>query len=158
MSDSPPNRLLFPPSLISASVRAGLPDGFTIRPLAGDDHAKGFYECLGALTWVGDGPTETEFRQRFDEMAAAADTYFFAVVEYGGRIVGTGCLVVEKKLYACFLPPHTMFFNASSIYSVFSSCLFSCFVICFVSFACLGMGGEIPRGMRKWSDSCLQHT
>ncbi|KAI1183015.1 acyl-CoA N-acyltransferase [Nemania serpens] len=97
MSDSPPNRLLFPPSLISASVRAGLPDGFTIRPLAGDDHAKGFYECLGALTWVGDGPTETEFRQRFDEMAAAADTYFFAVVEYGGRIVGTGCLVVEKK-------------------------------------------------------------
>ncbi|KAI1192830.1 glucosamine 6-phosphate N-acetyltransferase [Nemania serpens] len=88
---------LFLPSLISASAQAGLPEGFAIRPLARDDHARGFYECLGELTWVGDQPTDPEFRRRFDEMAAAADTYFFAVVESRGRIVGTGCLVVEKK-------------------------------------------------------------
>jgi glucosamine-phosphate N-acetyltransferase len=75
----------------------GLPAGFTIRPLARDDYDKGFYECLRVLTWVGD-PSETEFLNRFDEMVAAKDTYFFAVVEYRDRIVGTGCLVTEKKL------------------------------------------------------------
>ncbi|KAI1111020.1 glucosamine 6-phosphate N-acetyltransferase [Nemania sp. NC0429] len=104
MSDSSPATPLFPPSLISASVHTGLPDGFAIRPLAREDYARGFYECLAALTWVGGGgdggeqrPTEPEFRTRFDEMAAAAGTYFFTVVEYRGRIVGTGCLVVERK-------------------------------------------------------------
>lgn len=89
---------LFSPSLISESFSDGLPDGFTIRPLARNDYAKGFYECLRVLTWVGE-PAESEFLQRFDEMAAARDTYFFAVVEYRGRIVGTGCLVAERKLY-----------------------------------------------------------
>ncbi|KAI8950636.1 glucosamine 6-phosphate N-acetyltransferase [Xylaria longipes] len=87
---------LFSPSLISASVPNSLPDGFTIRPLARDDYHKGFYECLRVLTWVAD-PTEAEFLERFDEMVAAKDTYFFAVVEFCGRIVGTGCLVAEKK-------------------------------------------------------------
>lgn len=92
MADS---QYLFSHSLISSS---GLPDGFTIRPLARDDYRKGFYECLGVLTWVAE-PTEAEFLERFDEMIAARDTYFFAVVEFRGLIVGTGCLVAEKKLY-----------------------------------------------------------
>ncbi|KAI0904442.1 glucosamine 6-phosphate N-acetyltransferase [Ustulina deusta] len=93
MADS---QSLFSALLISTSVNDGLPDGFTIRPLAKNDFAKGFYECLSVLTWVGK-PTESEFLNRFDEMLAARDTYFFAVVEYCGRIVGTGSLVVEKK-------------------------------------------------------------
>ncbi|KAI1823020.1 glucosamine 6-phosphate N-acetyltransferase [Xylaria intraflava] len=83
---------LFPASLISAA--AG--DGFTIRPLSRGDYGRGFYDCLRVLTWVGE-PTESDFLARFDEMAAAKDTYFFAVIEYQGRIVGTGCLVAEKK-------------------------------------------------------------
>ncbi|KAI0402879.1 glucosamine 6-phosphate N-acetyltransferase [Xylaria palmicola] len=87
---------LFAPSLISASVSEGLPDGFAIRPLARDDYGKGFYECLAVLTWVGE-PTEEEFLERFEEMRAARDTYHFVVVEYEGRVVRTGCLVVEKK-------------------------------------------------------------
>ncbi|RWA06171.1 hypothetical protein EKO27_g8934 [Xylaria grammica] len=89
---------LFSASLIPASVTEGLPDGFVIRPLASNDYAKGFYECLGVLTWVGE-PTESEFLDRFREMVDAKDTYFFAVLEYRDRIVGTGCLVVERKLY-----------------------------------------------------------
>ncbi|KAI0428926.1 glucosamine 6-phosphate N-acetyltransferase [Xylaria sp. FL1042] len=87
---------LFSASLISTSVNDALPDGFTIRPLARDDYAKGFYECLRVLTWVGE-PPESDFQDRFNEMIAARDTYFFIVVEHHGRIVGTGSLVVEKK-------------------------------------------------------------
>lgn len=87
---------LFPASFISLSVQDSLPDGFVIRPLARQDYGKGFYNCLRVLTWVGE-PTESEYLQRFDEMVAAKDTYFFAVLEYQDRIVGTGCLVVEKK-------------------------------------------------------------
>lgn len=90
---------LFPASFIPLSVQDSLPDGFVIRPLTRHDYGKGFYDCLRVLTWVGE-PTESEYLQRFDEMAAAKDTYFFAVFEYQDRIVGTGCLVVEKKLYA----------------------------------------------------------
>ncbi|KAI8623770.1 glucosamine 6-phosphate N-acetyltransferase [Xylariaceae sp. FL1651] len=87
---------LFPASLIPADVTNSLPDGFTIRPLSRDDYGKGFFDCLRVLTWVGE-PTEDEFLERFDEMAAAKDTYYFAVIEHAGRIVGTGCLVAEKK-------------------------------------------------------------
>ncbi|KAI0396449.1 acyl-CoA N-acyltransferase [Xylariaceae sp. FL0594] len=90
--------LLFPASYISAEVTSSLPDDYVIRPLSRDDHGKGFYDCLGVLTWVGDpAPTEAEFRARFDEMRDAKGTYFFTVVEFGGRIVGTGCVVVERK-------------------------------------------------------------
>ncbi|KAI2638343.1 acyl-CoA N-acyltransferase [Xylaria nigripes] len=89
MADS---QSLFPASLISTVVG----NGFTIRPLCRDDYSKGFYDCLSVLTWVGD-PSQSEFEARFDEMFAARDMYFFTVIEYQGRIVGTGCLVVEKK-------------------------------------------------------------
>jgi glucosamine-phosphate N-acetyltransferase len=88
---------LFPASLISTTVTDALPEGFSIRPLSRDDYGKGFYDCLRVLTWVGE-PTENEFLAQFDEMKAAKNTYFFAVVEYQGRVVGTGCLVAEKKL------------------------------------------------------------
>ena len=91
---------LFPASLISAEVTGALPDGYAIRPLARGDHARGLYECLAVLTWVGDPtPSADEFRARFDDMARADGTYYFLVVEHAGRVVGTGELVVEKKLY-----------------------------------------------------------
>ncbi|KAI1341167.1 acyl-CoA N-acyltransferase [Xylariaceae sp. FL0016] len=89
---------LFPPSLLPASLPSSLPPGYALRPLARDDHGRGFFACLEeVLTWVGD-PTEAEFRARYDEMADARGTYYFAVIEHAGRVVGTGCLVVEKKL------------------------------------------------------------
>ncbi|KAI1809908.1 acyl-CoA N-acyltransferase [Poronia punctata] len=87
---------LFSVSLISVGIMNSLPDGYAIRPLFRDDYGKGFYDCLRVLTWVGD-PTEAEFLARFDEMVAAKGTYFFVVIEYQARIVGTGCVVVEKK-------------------------------------------------------------
>ena len=98
------DQLLFPASLISAEVTASLPEGFKIRPLARDDHARGFYECLAVLTWVGDpAPSADEFRARFDDMARADGTYYFLVVEHAGRVVGTGEIIVEKKLYVTVL-------------------------------------------------------
>ncbi|RYO93694.1 hypothetical protein DL766_004768 [Monosporascus sp. MC13-8B] len=90
--------LLFPAPLISAEVARLMPAGFVVRPLSRDDHARGFYDVLSVLTWVGDpAPSEAEFRARFDEMTAAAGTYYFVVIEHAGRIVGTGELIVERK-------------------------------------------------------------
>ena len=50
------------------------------------------------LTWVGDY-AEADFLEQYDEMARSNGTYYYLVLEHGGRIVGTGALVVEKKLY-----------------------------------------------------------
>ncbi|KAI0006310.1 hypothetical protein F4779DRAFT_28717 [Xylariaceae sp. FL0662B] len=93
MGDSP---VLFPASLISSEIIRALPDGFIIRPLERGDYAKGFFDCLSVLTWVGD-VDEAQFIERYDEMVEAKNTYYFVVIEYAGRIVGTGSLVVEKK-------------------------------------------------------------
>ncbi|KAI1077580.1 acyl-CoA N-acyltransferase [Whalleya microplaca] len=93
MSDSP---VLFSASLISSEIANSLPDGFTIRPLERGDYAKGFFDCLRVLTWVGD-VDEAQFTERYDEMVEAKNTYYFVVIEHEGRIAGTGALVVEKK-------------------------------------------------------------
>jgi glucosamine-phosphate N-acetyltransferase len=95
MADCEP---LFSPSLLSPEVVSSLPAGFTIRPLHRQDFKKGYLECLGVLTWVGD-LTEQEWNSRFDDMARAAGTYYLLAIEHGDRIVGTGSLVVERKLY-----------------------------------------------------------
>ncbi|UNI15415.1 Glucosamine-phosphate N-acetyltransferase [Purpureocillium takamizusanense] len=88
---------LFPPSLIDASVAAALPSGFTIRPLARDDHAKGFLECLRDLTWTGE-QTADEFAARYDELdTQGKGPYYYLVIEHEGCIVGTGAVIVEKK-------------------------------------------------------------
>ncbi|KAI0015710.1 glucosamine 6-phosphate N-acetyltransferase [Xylariomycetidae sp. FL0641] len=87
---------LFPDLHISKEVTSSLPEGFSIRPLARDDYSKGFYDCLRVLTWVGD-QSESDFMETFDDMSQAKGTYYFLVVEHDHRIVGTGCLVVEKK-------------------------------------------------------------
>ncbi|KIW10588.1 hypothetical protein PV08_11552 [Exophiala spinifera] len=88
---------LFPNSLISDEVKASLPEGYTVRSLERTDFAKGFLDCLRVLTWVGD-LTEEEFYERYDEMnTQGKGTYYLIVIEYEGRIVGTGSLIVEKK-------------------------------------------------------------
>ncbi|KAI1772562.1 acyl-CoA N-acyltransferase [Hypoxylon cercidicola] len=93
MGDTP---ALFSTSLISPEVVGSFPDGFTIRSLERTDYNKGFLECMEVLTWIGD-TSEAEFIERYDEMVEAKGTYYFAVIENKGRIVGTGALVVEKK-------------------------------------------------------------
>lgn len=89
---------LFSPSLISPEVVSTLPAGFTIRPLHRHDFKKGYLDCLRVLTWVGD-LSEEEWNSRYDEMARATGTYYLLALEYEDRIVGTGSLVVERKLY-----------------------------------------------------------
>lgn len=105
MADHEP---LFSPALISDEVASSLPQGFTIRPLHRQDFRKGYLDCLRVLTWVGD-LTEEEWNSRFDEMARATGTYYLLALEHGDRIVGTGSLVVERKLYVWYQspPPHS---------------------------------------------------
>jgi glucosamine-phosphate N-acetyltransferase len=89
---------LFPASLISQDVISALPEGYTIRPLEKTDYAKGFLTCLQDLTWTGD-QTEQEFNERYDDMdTQGKGPYYYLVIEHEGRIVGTGAVIVEKKL------------------------------------------------------------
>lgn len=92
---------LFSPSLISPEVVASLPPSYTVRSLERGDFAKGYLDCLRVLTFVGD-LSEEQFYERFDQMNAinthGAPTYFLLVIENENRIVGTGALIVERKL------------------------------------------------------------
>jgi glucosamine-phosphate N-acetyltransferase len=100
-ADSPPP--LFPPSLIPAKIQSELPAGYTLRPLAAADHGAGFLDVLRELTSVGD-IAEKDFRERYDWLADRGRGEYFVIVvedparEPGARVVGTGALVVERKL------------------------------------------------------------
>jgi len=87
---------LFSSSLIPPKFSTSLPAGYTVRSLAREDYNKGYLDCLRVLTHVGD-LTREEFEERYDEMVALKGTYFLAVLEYEGTIVGTGSLVLERK-------------------------------------------------------------
>lgn len=98
------NEPLFSPTLISPEVAADLPDGYTIRPLQASDYYAGFLDVLRVLTTVGD-VSEQQFASRFEEMKApgglgkGAGGYNVLVILNGDKkIVGTGALIVEKKL------------------------------------------------------------
>lgn len=92
------NTPVFSPSLIPDSIQTGLPESYTIRPLARDDYQKGFFECLNALTWTGD-VTEARFQERFDWMKTKGEGWFYnIVVEHEDRVVGNGVLIAERKL------------------------------------------------------------
>ncbi|KAK5046597.1 hypothetical protein LTR84_007358 [Exophiala bonariae] len=97
---------LFPNTLISEAVRSSFPAGYVVRSLERNDFAKGYLDCLRVLTWVGD-LSEQMFHERYDEMKAvnealgtgkASGTYFLVVIEFEGKIVGNGSLIVERKL------------------------------------------------------------
>jgi len=90
---------LFAPSLISPAVSSALPEGYIIRPLQRSDFDLGFLDVLRVLTTVGD-VSQQEFEKRFDEMKAGAGGYHILVILNGeSKIVGTGALIVERKLY-----------------------------------------------------------
>ena len=71
-----------------------------MRPLKRTDYKSGILDVLRVLTTVGD-ISEEEWTERYDWMAKRGDEYYILVVCDGeGKIVGTGCVMVERKLYA----------------------------------------------------------
>ena len=93
-----PADTLFSPSLISPAVIAALPEGYNIRPLQKSDFDLGFLDVLRVLTQVGE-VTKEEFEERFDQMKAGAAGYHVLVIlDHEDKIVGTGALIVERKL------------------------------------------------------------
>ena len=74
-----------------------------MRPLERTDYAAGFLDVLKVLTTVGDISVE-KWTERYDWMAKRGDEYFVLVVCDGeGKVVGTGSVIVERKLYVLFL-------------------------------------------------------
>lgn len=105
---------LFSCALISPQVLSALPENYSIRPLERTDFEQGFLDVLRVLTQVGD-ITQEEFEQRFDEMkgstsdvqsatvagtmrANAGGYHILVILDAEKKIVGTGALIVERKL------------------------------------------------------------
>jgi hypothetical protein len=89
---------LFSPSLLPVSVLSTIPDGYTLRPLERDDFSRGFFETLQVLTSTGDVSKEA-FEERFNWMRTKGEgVHYFVVIEHQGRVVGTGTVVLERKL------------------------------------------------------------
>lgn len=101
---------LFGDELISSDVVAALPTGYKLRALRQSDYHIGFLECLRVLTTVGD-ITEAQFAERFEWIRKQDGSYYVLVIEDAGRVVGTGALIAERKLYvspvAVSQPHHT---------------------------------------------------
>ncbi|ROV94919.1 hypothetical protein VSDG_07090 [Cytospora chrysosperma] len=87
---------LFGDELISPAVAAALPQGYTIRALRQSDYHAGFLECLRVLTTVGE-ITEDQFTDRFEWIKKQDGGYYILCIEDGGKVVGTGALIVERK-------------------------------------------------------------
>jgi hypothetical protein len=89
---------LFTSDLVSPTIAAQLPESYTIRALQKSDYARGFLDCLRVLTTVGD-ITEAQWDDRYDWMnGQGKGGYYLLVIDDGKRIVGTGALIVERKL------------------------------------------------------------
>lgn len=109
--DSPPGYEagLFTHDLISQTIAATLPPTYILRPLRKSDYAIGFLDVLRVLTTVGD-ITEEEWNGRYDWMnGQGKGGYYIMVIEDQGRIVGTGALLVERKLYGSLIHPCVIF-------------------------------------------------
>lgn len=92
---------MFPAHLLTdnKSLLAALPEGYTMRPLSVTDYGNGFPEIFSVLTQVGDISKEA-FEKRFREMQSIWGYYILVVLDGSKKIVGTGALVLEKKLYS----------------------------------------------------------
>ena len=89
---------LFTDDLVSPTIAASLPPTYVLRPLRRSDYSIGFLDILRVLTTVGD-ITEEEWNGRYDWMhGQGKGGYYILVIEDQGRIVGTGALLVERKL------------------------------------------------------------
>lgn len=100
-----PEAGLFTDDLISPTIAATLPPTYVLRPLRKSDYAIGFLDVLRVLTTVGD-ITEKEWNGRYDWMNnQGKGGYYIMVIEDQGKIVGTGALLVERKLYVPLVAP-----------------------------------------------------
>lgn len=99
-----PDAGLFGDELISPEVAKALPEGYKIRALRQSDYHAGFLDCLRVLTTVGE-ITEAQFAERFEWIGRQDGGYYILVIEDGGKVVGTGALIVERKLYVALLCP-----------------------------------------------------
>lgn len=69
-----------------------------MRPLQRSDYVAGFLDVLRVLTTVGEITAEG-FYAHYEWMSRRDDTYYIVVVvDGGGKVVGCGTLVVERKL------------------------------------------------------------
>lgn len=90
---------LFSTDLISPTISAQLPATYTLRALRKSDYQRGFLDCLRVLTVVGD-ITEEQWDERYAWMEGQGKGgYYLLVIDDGERVVGTGALIVERKLY-----------------------------------------------------------
>lgn len=95
---------LFSADLISPEVSAALPEGYIIRALRPSDFSSGFLDCLRVLTTVGD-ISEDKFLEQYKWMSSNGGYYIIAVEDTSkGVVVGTGALIVERKLYVAASP------------------------------------------------------
>jgi len=90
---------IFSTELLSPEVAAELPEGYKLRALRRTDYATGFLDCLRVLTTVGD-ISEAHFQERYNWLARQDGGYYILVIEDTnvGKVVGTGALIVERKL------------------------------------------------------------
>lgn len=93
---------LFGDDLICPTVAQALPEGYRVRGMRRSDYHAGFLDCLRVLTTVGE-ISEEQFSQRYDWLSRQDGGYYILVIEdtNGGKskVVGTGALIVERKLY-----------------------------------------------------------
>lgn len=91
---------LFSTDLINPAVASALPAGYTVRSLRQSDYDAGFLDCLRVLTTVGE-ISKDQFNDRYKWMTTQ-DGYYVLVIEDSSSgkpvVVGTGALVVERKL------------------------------------------------------------
>ena len=101
MSQSAAATPLFPPTLLPPAASTSLAENYTIRPLLASDYHLGYLDVLRVLTTVGP-VSESDFASRFDEMRSMGGYYLIVVTvkadEGRERIVGTGGVIVERKL------------------------------------------------------------
>lgn len=93
---------LFSPELIPGRMLDALPEGLVFRPLQRADYEYGHLDVLRDLAHVGN-ITEEQWIERFEELSKCNGTYFIVVIVDQKRdperaIIGTGTLVVERKL------------------------------------------------------------
>jgi glucosamine-phosphate N-acetyltransferase len=93
---------LFSADLLSPEVGAALPEGYKLRPLRPTDFGTGFLDCLRVLTTVGEISKE-QFEERYAWLSRQEGGYYVLVIEdtnaEASKVVGTGALIVERKLY-----------------------------------------------------------
>jgi glucosamine-phosphate N-acetyltransferase len=89
---------LFSTDLVLPKVQETLPSGYKFRPLERSDFNNGHLTVLADLCYMGE-ISEEQWVERFDLMKKLEGTYYIlVVVDESGKIVGTGSLMVEKKL------------------------------------------------------------